>query len=109
MANGYYDFSANGVSPYVGIGVGVAQNKLGTVSFDLGGIAGNVPGDTKTGVAFSIMLGASIPLEQTLVLDVGYRYIDLGEVQSKAGGDLTAGGVVTGGAIVLQYPGATGK
>lgn len=105
MANGYYDFSTSGVSPYVGIGIGVAQNKLGTVSFDDGAaFRGNVPGDTKTGAAFAVMLGAGIPLGQSLVLDVGYRYVDLGEVRSKTDAAVTVNGVV----VPPPYPGATG-
>ena len=106
MANGYYDFSAGGVKPYAGIGIGAARNNLGAISFDDGaGFRGNVPGDTKTGFAFAVMLGASIPLGQTLVLDVGYRYTDLGDVKSKTNAPVTVNGVV----VPPPYPGATGN
>lgn len=106
MANAYYDFPAGGFTPYVGVGIGASQNKLGTVSFNDGaGFGGSLPGDTKTNFAFAIMFGAGIPLGQSLILDVGYRYFDMGEVKAKSGGDVTINGVV----VPPPYPGATGN
>src|SRR5882672_8933866 len=96
MANGYLDFSSTGFSPYIGVGVGVSQNKVGTVTFDDGaGFAGSVPGGTKTDFAAAFMAGVGIPM-QGWVLDIGYRYISMGKLDVPA--DSSTG-----------YDGATGK
>ncbi len=105
MANGYYDFPMTGWTPYLGAGLGFAQNKIGTVSFDDGaGFKGTVPGGTKSGFAWAVTAGAGIPLPNNLTLDVGYRFIDLGKVETAAG-DV----IVNGTVAPPPYPGATGK
>jgi opacity protein-like surface antigen len=87
MASGYYDFATTGWTPYLGIGLGLSQNKIGTVTFDDGaGFNGTLAGGTKAGVAAAFMAGAGIPLSDRLTLDVGYRYISLGALEIPAGG-----------------------
>ena len=104
MVNGYRDFPLAAWTPYVGAGLGFAQNKVGTISFDDGaGFTGTAPGGTKTGFAFAVMAGAGIPLGG-LTLDVGYRFISLGKIES------SSSDVVIGGAVVPPpYGGVTGK
>jgi opacity protein-like surface antigen len=104
MANGYYDFPMAAWIPYVGAGLGFAQNKVGTISFsDSTGLAGTAPGGTKSGLAWAVMAGAGIPLPNNLTLDVGYRYIDLGKLET-ASGNVTVAGFGT-----FPYSGAAGK
>jgi opacity protein-like surface antigen len=106
MLNGYYDFAGPGWVPYLGLGVGTAQNKIDSLSFDDGGsFFGSVPGGTKSNVAWSVMFGAGIPLSRTTTLDFGYRYIDYGKVEIPAGGPVTVAGVVT----PPPYTGASGN
>lgn len=102
MGNLYLELSENGgVTPYIGLGVGAAQNKLGDVSFDDGaGFNGTVVGDTKLGFAWGAMFGFSFPMASHFAFDIAYRYMDLGDVQTKA--DLT----ITG--VAVPYAGASG-
>lgn len=95
MASVYLDFGKTGVSPYLGLGAGVSQNKIGTVTFDDGaGFSGSVEGGAKTGFAGAFMAGVALPMAGDLALDIGYRYASLGKLEIPA-----AGG----------YAGATGK
>lgn len=96
MANGYIDFGSSGMRPYLGLGVGVSRNRVGTVEFDDGaGFTGTVPGGSKTDFAAAFMAGVGIPMEGWM-LDIGYRYISMGKIKVDA--DPTSG-----------YDGATGK
>jgi opacity protein-like surface antigen len=106
MANVYRDFPLAAWTPYAGAGLGVALNKIGTISLSLedgSGSTGTAPGGTKTGLAFALMAGAGIRLGR-LTLDVGYRFIDLGKIESGAG-DIIIDGVV----LTPPYAGVTGK
>jgi len=96
MANGYYDFGSSGMRPYLGLGVGVSRNRVGSIEFDDGaGFAGTVPGGSKTDLAAAFMAGVGIPMDGWM-LDIGYRYISMGKIKTDAD-------PVTG------YDGATGK
>jgi len=96
MANGYIDFGGPGIRPYLGLGVGVSRNRVGSVDFDDGaGFAGSVPGGSTTGFAAAFMAGVGIPMEGWM-LDIGYRYISMGKLKVDA--DPVSG-----------YDGATGK
>jgi opacity protein-like surface antigen len=96
MANGYYDFGSSGMRPYLGLGVGVSRNRVGSIEFDDGaGFAGTVPGGSKTDFAAAFMAGVAIPMEGWM-LDIGYRYISMGKLKVDA--DPVSG-----------YDGATGK
>lgn len=80
MFNGYYDLgNMNGVVPYVGAGVGVAYHSMDDVVNDLG--LTSKDGD-KASFAWSLMAGVAYQLTQRAILDVGYRYIDLGSAGS---------------------------
>jgi len=109
MANVYRDFPLAAWTPYVGVGLGVAQNKIGTISLSLedgSGSTGTAPGGTKTGLAFAFMVGAGFPLGG-LTLDVGYRYIDLGKIESGTG-DIIMNDI-TFGVTTTPYAGVTGN
>lgn len=111
LFNLYYDFNRGGrFNPYVGVGLGVTHNKTtrGTVSDDCG-CEGIIEEGSETHVAGALMAGFSMLLRggQSVVggtkdgpmvvdsgrglhLDVGYRFLYLGEV---ATGDVVADGV----------------
>jgi opacity protein-like surface antigen len=86
MANGYFDFAASGVSPYIGAGIGFAMNRIGPVDFDDGaGFTGTLEnGGTATGAAWSLMAGVGIPLSGRTVMDIDYRYSNLGKLKIDA-------------------------
>jgi len=106
MANAYYDFAGPGWVPYLGLGIGTAQNKIDTLSFTDGfSFFGSVPGGTKSNFAWSLMAGAGLPLSRDTTLDLGYRYMDLGKVEIPAGVPVTSNGVI----VPPPYGGATGN
>lgn len=106
MANGYYDFTMTGWTPYLGAGLGFAQNKIATIYLtDSAGLSATLPGGTKSGLAVAFMAGAGIPLENRFTLDVGYRFVDLGELET-ASGSIT---VYAPASATAPYSGVTGK
>jgi opacity protein-like surface antigen len=92
MLGAYWDFSPGAAKPYLGAGIGWAQNKIDDVvntptgpGFGGSGFAWRLPGGTWEGFAWSLMAGVGIPLGSRLILDFGYRFIDLGEIESESG------------------------
>jgi opacity protein-like surface antigen len=95
MANGYVDLGTwNGLTPYLGAGIGYASKHV-AAGKDTGtqyNIVGGVPNGgysystfgagTKSGLAWALMAGVSADVTQNLKLDVGYRYLNLGKIQS---------------------------
>jgi opacity protein-like surface antigen len=107
MLNGFYDFDiGSALRPYVGAGIGFASNRVKDAHADraaaLGGGTVTVPGGRKTDLAWSLGAGVGYAIGPRMVLDVGYRYIDLGKIESDAGPEGGAGAGVT-------YGGARGK
>ena len=84
MFNGYYDIIRfDRFTPYVGAGVGLAYNKVGSVSFTGNPALVNViEGDSRWSLAWSLMAGMGIQITERTTLDLGYRYIDMGKAQS---------------------------
>lgn len=83
MINGYYDFgNFRGFVPYVGAGVGFALHDVGYVTIDNPASPNPQYGETKASLAWAVMAGVGYQINNNLVLDVGYRYIDLGSAQS---------------------------
>jgi opacity protein-like surface antigen len=81
MFNGYYDLgSYRGFVPYVGAGVGLAHNAMGSVSFSA--LPNAILGEDRWSLAWSLMTGVGYQITDRIVLDVGYRYIDMGKAQS---------------------------
>lgn len=86
MANAYYDFgSFRGFVPYVGAGIGVAMHDMGYLEIDHPASPNLQHGDTKVDLAWSVMAGIGYQISSNAVLDIGYRYIDLGSAQSSQG------------------------
>ena len=103
LLNGYIDLGTwGGITPYVGAGVGVAQNRFhdysGQVvcitttcgdpsvgaSYPLGPQPKTfVPSGTRTNLAWALMAGASMELMPGVLIDAGYRYVNLGEARTK--------------------------
>jgi len=100
MANGYYDLPVkitDKVTPYVGGGIGRSRNKVNTITWsDSPTSSGQIPGGSTTSTAWQLTLGADIRVTQNWVIDVGYRYTDLGDLK-------TTGGATTGGFNNANY------
>ena len=78
------------LQPYVGGGFGVTHNRLGDMVYEFPGNSGAhkitiTPAGNKTDVAFMAAIGTGIGLTDTILLDISYRYTELGRVQTDAG------------------------
>jgi opacity protein-like surface antigen len=88
MVNAYYDLPfmiADRVRPYVGGGIGRSRNKVNNINWQDPGFAGQLPGGSNTDTAWQLTLGADVRLTRNWVIDVGYRYMDLGKIRTNAG------------------------
>jgi opacity protein-like surface antigen len=83
MANGYYDLGKfGGFVPYVGAGIGWAYHKMGDVTIDDPSTPNRIFGDDKLSFAWSLMAGVGYQVSERAILDIGYRYIDLGSARA---------------------------
>lgn len=75
FVNVLYDFNMGSVTPYIGAGVGYGSTSL------------EVDGDSMhdQGVAWQVKAGVSYPVNDTLTLDFGYRYVDMASWEQSIG------------------------
>lgn len=98
MFNGYLDVArVLGVpltyQPYLMAGVGRSRNHMGAISGTVPGFGPvSFAGDTHYSFAWGAGAGLGIPIAPNMVIDLGYEYLDLGEVRSGGTGTLTIGG-----------------
>jgi opacity protein-like surface antigen len=79
LVNGYLTpGSWFGFSPFVGGGVGVADNRIS--SFSAEGVS--YAGGSKTGFAWALMAGVDYDITPNLRLELGYRYLNTGAIAS---------------------------
>jgi opacity protein-like surface antigen len=85
MLHAYKDFgNFGGFIPYVGAGIGAAYHQLGDVSFTGNpNLVNRIRGDNDLAFAWSLMAGVGYQISDKAILDVGYRYIDLGRINSQ--------------------------
>jgi opacity protein-like surface antigen len=84
MLNAYKDLgNYGGITPYVGAGIGLAYNRIGETTFTETNTRHNtILGHDDLAFAWSLMAGVGYQLSDRAVLDVGYRYLDLGKATS---------------------------
>lgn len=87
--NGFYNFpsfyiSNVPISPYIGTGIGISRNKMGTDSTQRNGAptGGTFNGNTISQFAYKFSAGALFSLTEDISLDVNYQYVDLGAFKS---------------------------
>jgi opacity protein-like surface antigen len=82
LANGYVDIiNWGGFTPYLGGGVGVAAYQvsgLKDISLYPANAFGFAQNTTGTNFAWALMAGVAYRFSPTLMLDVGYRYVNMG-------------------------------
>ena len=103
LASAYYDIiTIGGFTPYVGAGIGFADNHSHTRRTPVSDIARAAstkgPGlgpsdDTSTDFAWQATAGVSYSITTNWSLDFGYRYVDMGTVKSAS--SVAAGGAST--------------
>ena len=83
--NGFYDFqpfsmSNTAITPYLGGGVGISRNKMGTDVSSTNGIPNGITNDGNTinQFAYKLSAGTLVSLTDRLSLDVNYQYVNLG-------------------------------
>ncbi len=86
MLNGYFEIGSwHEVTPYVGMGLGLAHHRFGPVSIPANaGNHGAATTDTRSRnrLALSVMTGAAYDLSARVKLDMGYRYLYAGSLES---------------------------
>jgi opacity protein-like surface antigen len=90
LVNGYVNLPVFwGVSPFVGAGVGFANNTVsgftdqgvGIASFgSLGPSGGYFSNSSKTSFAWALMAGLDFAISRDLKVELGYRYLDYGSI-----------------------------
>ena len=95
--NGFYDFQPFSIRntpiiPYLGGGVGISRNKIGTdVQYENGIPDGfTFDGNTINQFAYKLSAGTLVSLTEHLSLDVNYQYVNLGAF--KGGTEAYGGG-----------------
>lgn len=86
MANLYADLGSwYGITPFVGGGIGMAYNRLTSIyefdPSDLGG-GGSVAENGEWSFAWALAAGLGYEVNDRLSLELGYRYINLGDAES---------------------------
>ena len=83
--NGFYDFQpfslkSTSITPYLGGGVGISRNKMGTNAQKTNGLDNGFidSGNTINQFAYKLSAGTLVSLTEQLSLDVNYQYVNLG-------------------------------
>ena len=99
--NGFYDFqpftmSNTAITPYLGGGVGISRNKMGTDVQHTNGIpdGSTFDGNTINQFAYKLSAGTLVSLTEQLSLDVNYQYVNLGAF--KGGTEVLLNGAFNG-------------
>ena len=87
--NGFYDFQPfsirnTAITPYLGGGVGISRNKMGTTVQNVNGIPDGFTfdGNTINQFAYKLSAGTLVSITEQLSLDVNYQYVNLGAFKS---------------------------
>ncbi|HZH53944.1 MAG TPA: outer membrane beta-barrel protein [Microvirga sp.] len=90
LVNGYLDFGgANGFTPYVGAGIGVAHNVLSDYTRTTYNVATGtetwerLAGGNEYSLAWAVMAGVGYRLSSNFTVDLGYRYIGRGDLKTR--------------------------
>lgn len=85
MANVYKDLGRYGnVTPYIGAGVGIAYNMMSETYFTgTTTLPNKIAGDNDIALAWALMAGIGYQISDRAILDVGYRYLDMGKISSQ--------------------------
>lgn len=94
LANVYADLAdLNGLKPYIGAGAGLSYLRTSSVSTEgfEGTDGSSMQGAGKWNFAWALMAGVSYPLSDQLSVDLGYRYLNLGDAKTSSVADTEYG------------------
>ena len=101
FVNGFYDFQPfsirnTAITPYLGGGIGISRNKMGTINGHTSGTYNNtdIDGNTINQFAYKLSAGTLFSLTEQLSLDVNYQYVNLGAY--KGGTEVLVNGAFIG-------------
>ncbi len=77
---------ADDVRLFLGAGVGLSYNRIGTTQMNFRNTATVIPGGGERDLAWTLSAGAARPLTDRLTLEVALRITDLGAVTTPSGG-----------------------
>jgi opacity protein-like surface antigen len=85
MLNAYKDLgNFGGFVPYVGAGIGAAYHRLDDVYFTGNpNLVNRIHGNNDVSLAWALMAGVGYQISDRAIIDVGYRYIDMGRIESQ--------------------------
>ena len=92
MLAGYLDFPeidarpVGVVTPFVGAGMGQSRIEVERMTMEFPGTRTLVPGGSRTNFAWMASAGISLPLSERVMLELAWRYTDLGTVETGRGG-----------------------
>jgi opacity protein-like surface antigen len=89
FVNGFYDFQpfslkSTSITPYLGGGVGISRNKMGTTVEEAVGVPDGqtFDGNSINQFAYKLSAGTLVSITEQLSLDVNYQYVNLGAFKS---------------------------
>jgi opacity protein-like surface antigen len=80
MTSNPFTMSNTAITPYLGGGMGISRNKMGTTVQHTNGIPDpmTVDGNTINQFAYKLSAGTLVSLTEQLSLDLNYQYVNLG-------------------------------
>ena len=91
MLAGFVDLDGAGLpkpgpfAPFVGAGIGVVHSRIGKTTMTFPATTTTVPGGSRTGLAWMVTAGVSMAVGERTILDLAWRYTDLGKVRTDRG------------------------
>jgi opacity protein-like surface antigen len=95
MVVGYLDLLGLGfprlgpLEPFVGAGIGASRHEVDEVEYRFPGLGQDaatvIQGGVTTDFSYLLTIGTAVRASERITFDVGYRYLDLGEVETEAG------------------------
>lgn len=84
LANIYLDLGTwGGFTPYIGAGIGAANVRISNFTdYNTNGVVAAAPAGTRTNFAWALHGGFAYQMSDNLLLDMGYRYVNLGKGQT---------------------------
>ena len=73
------------LAPFVGAGIGVVHIRIGKTTMTFPTTTTTVPGGSRTGPAWMVTAGLAMAVGKRTVLDLAWRYTDLGKVRTGRG------------------------
>ncbi len=91
MLAGFVDLDGMGLpkagrfAPFVGAGVGVVHTRIGKTTMTFPATTTTVPGGSRAGLAWMVTAGVAMAVGERAILDLAWRYTDLGKVRTDRG------------------------